>query len=220
MLVRDRMTAHPITVRPDTPVADALKLMHREHVRRFPVVDGDGDLVGLITEKQLLYASPSPATSLSVHELHYLLSKLRVKDVMSAELVTVSEETLVEEAALLMLDHGVGGLPVMRGEQLVGMITETDLFKTFAELFAAREEGIRLTLLVPEQGGQVAAIAQAISEEGGNIVSLGTFQGEDLSNRILTVKVVDASRQSIVSRIESLGIKVLDVRQCLLAQAC
>jgi len=220
MLVRDRMTANPITVRPDMPVADALKLMHREHVRRFPVVDGDDDLVGLITEKQLLYASPSPVTSLSVHELHYLLSKLTVKSIMSTELVTVSEETLVEEAALLMLDHGIGGLPVMRGEQLVGMITETDLFKTFAELFAAREEGVRLTLLVPEQGGQVAAIAQAIADEGGNIVALGTFRGEDLSNRILTVKVVNASREVIVSRMESLGIKVLDVRQCLLAQAC
>lgn len=220
MLVRDRMAPHPITVRPNTPIADALKLMHREHVRRFPVVDGDGGLVGLITEKQLLYASPSPATSLSVHELHYLLSKLTVASVMSTELVTVSEETLVEEAALLMLDHGIGGLPVMRGEQLAGMITETDLFKTFAELFAAREEGIRLTLLVPEQGGQVAAIAQAIADEGGNIVALGTFRGEDLSNRILTVKVVGTPREAIRSRMASLGIKVLDVRQCLLAQAC
>jgi acetoin utilization protein AcuB len=220
MLVRDRMTAHPTTVRPDTTVADALKLMHREHVRRFPVVDADGTLVGLITEKQLLYASPSPATSLSVHELHYLLSKLTVKDIMSTELVTVSEATLVEEAALLMLDHNVSGLPVMRGETLVGIITETDLFRTFTELFAAREEGLRLTLLVPDQEGQVAAIAQAIAKEGGNIVALGTFRGEDLSNRVLTVKVVGASRQAITSRMASLGVKVLDVRQCLLAQAC
>ncbi len=220
MLVRDRMTRHPITISPATPVADALKRMREENVRRFPVLDKNGKLVGIVTEKELLYASPSPVTSLSVHELHYLLSKLTVDKIMSTELITVSETSLVEEAALLMIDRNVGALPVMRGDQLVGIITETDLFKTFTELFAAREEGMRLTLLVPDQRGEVAAVAQAIAELGGNIISLGTFLGEDMSNRMLTVKVVGVARVDLVSRLESLGVKILDVRQCLQAQAC
>ena len=221
MLVGERMTRHPITIAPDTPVADALKRMRQEHVRRFPVMDRkSGKLVGIVTEKELLYASPSPATSLSVHELHYLLAKLTVDQIMSTDLVTVSDDTLIEEAALLMIDRGVGALPVLRGGALVGIITETDIFKTFTELFAAREEGVRLTLLVPEKRGELLEIAQAIAGLGGNIVALGTFQGEDMSNRLLTIKVTDASRQSLVEAMETLGLRVLDARECLLAVAC
>jgi acetoin utilization protein AcuB len=221
MLVGERMTRHPITIGPDRSVADALKLMRQENVRRFPVVDEKtGELIGIVTEKDLLYASPSPATSLSVHELNYLLARLTVERVMSADLVTVTDDTLIEEAALLMIDRKVGALPVMRGEQLVGIITETDVFKTFTELFAAREEGVRLTLLVPERKGQLVAIAQAITDAGGNIIALGTFQGEDMSNRLLTIKVVEAQRQVLVEQMQQLGIDVIDVRECLLAVAC
>jgi acetoin utilization protein AcuB len=221
MLVGERMTRHPITIGPDTSVADALKWMHEEDVRRFPVVDKKtGKLIGIVTEKDLLYASPSPATSLSVHELNYLLAKLTVEKVMSADLATVAEDTLIEEAALLMIDRKVGALPVMRGEQLVGIITETDIFKTFIELFAAREEGVRLTLLVPERKGQLVAIAQAIANAGGNIIALGTFQGEDMSNRLLTIKVVEAQREVLVEQMQQLGVDVIDVRECLLALAC
>jgi acetoin utilization protein AcuB len=221
MLVRERMTHHPIVIAPDTPVAGALKRMRQEGVRRFPVIDPkSGKLVGIVTEKELLYASPSPATSLSVHELHYLLAKLTVDEIMTTDLVTVSEDTPIEEAALLMIDRNVGALPVLRGGALVGIITETDIFKTFAELFAAREEGVRLTLLVPEKRGALVEITQAIAGLGGNIVALGTFQGEDLGNRTLAVKVTDAPRQALVEAMQELDIRVLDARECLLAVAC
>jgi acetoin utilization protein AcuB len=215
------MTRHPITVPPDMPVTDALKTMRDENVRRFPVIDGkSGDLVGIVTEKELLYASPSPVTSLSVHEINYLLSRLTVEKVMTTDLVTVTEDTLIEEAARIMVDRNVGALPVMRSGKLVGIITETDLFKTFIELFAARQEGVRLTLLVPEQKGELAVIAQAISELGGNIIALGTFQGEDVTNRLLTIKVVEAQRKELVNKMQELGIQVVDARECLQALAC
>ena len=164
MLVYERMTHHPITVPPDMPIAEALKLMREQKVRRFPVIDRKTKaLIGIVTEKELLYASPSPATSLSMHEINYLMSKITVERVMTSEVITISEDTPIEQAALEMVDHRIGGLPVMRGATLVGIITETDLFKTFLELFAAREGGVRLTLLVPEQRGELAAITQAIS---------------------------------------------------------
>jgi acetoin utilization protein AcuB len=213
MLVYERMTHHPITVHPDLPVAEALRIMREENVRRFPVVDRKTNtLVGIVTEKELLYASPSPATSLSMHEINYLLSKLTVDRFMTTELITVQEDTPIEEAARIMIDNRVGGLPVMRGETLVGIITETDLFKTFIELFAARESGVRLTVLVPEQKGELAMITDAISELGGNIVSLGTFLGEDLSNRILVLKVADVPEEQLVGKMKALGTRILDVR--------
>jgi acetoin utilization protein AcuB len=214
MLVYERMTRHPITVPPDMPVAEALQMMRENNVRRFPVIDAQkNQLVGIVTEKELLYASPSPVTSLSIHEIHYLMSKITVDEVMTTELITVDEDTAIEEAALLMVDNRIGALPVMRGQQLVGIITETDVFKTFVELFSAREEGIRLTLLVPEAKGELAVITQAISEIGGNIISLGTFLGEDTTNRLLTIKVAEVDQEELLSKMQGLGAKVVDVRR-------
>lgn len=221
MLVYERMTRHPITVSPDTPVSEALRMMREKNVRRFPVIDAKSNkLVGIVTEKTLLYASPSPVTSLSIHEIHYLMSKITVDEVMTTELITVAEDMAIEEAALLMVDNRVGALPVMRGQQLVGIITETDLFKTFIELFSARERGIRLTILVPEVRGQLAAVTQAISEIGGNILSLGTFLGEDMSNRLLTLKVAEVEQEALLDKMKDIGAKVIDVRMCEYGIVC
>jgi len=120
----------------------------------------------------------------------------------------------------LMIDRNVGALPVMRGDTLVGIITETDIFKTFTELFAAREEGVRVTLLVPEKRGELLEIVQVIADLGGNVRALGTFQGEDLDNRTLVVKVTGVPRQALVEAMTALGVRVLDARECLLAMAC
>jgi acetoin utilization protein AcuB len=206
------MTRHPITVSPDTPVAEALQMIREHNVRRFPVIDKKDKLVGIVTEKELLYASPSPVTSLSIHEIHYLMSKITVDKVMTTELITVAEDKPIEEAALLMVDNGIGALPVMRGQQLVGIVTETDLFKTFIELFSAREQGVRLTVLVPEVKGELAAVTKAISELGGNIISLGTFQGEDMSNRLLMIKVAEVDSDTLLAKMQDLGNKVIDIR--------
>jgi len=215
MLVRERMTRHPVTVSPDTPVSEALDLMRREKVRRLPVLDKGSRLVGIVLEKDLLYASPSPATSLSIYEMHYLLSKLTVAEVMSREVITVDEITPLEEAARIMADNIIGGLPVMRGDQLVGIITETDLFKVFLEMLGAREKGVRLTLQVPDQKGMLASITGAIAALGGDIVSLRTFWGEDLTTGVITVKVREgtATKRQLVGAMEGLGLEVVDVRE-------
>jgi acetoin utilization protein AcuB len=221
MLVRDRMTHHPITIPPATPIAEALRMMKEEGVRRFPVVDKKtGKLIGIVTEKNLLYASPSPITALSIHEIHYLLAKLTVEKVMSTELITVTEDVPIEDAALIMVDHGIGALPVLRDGKLVGIITETDLFKTFIELFSAREAGARLALLVPEQRGELFTITQAISELGGNIISLGTFQGEDLTNRQVMIKVAGVPLADLVAKMREIGAEVIDARVCEQVHAC
>ena len=147
MLVGERMKSPVITVRPDMPVVDALNLMRQEHIRRTPVVK-DGKLVGIVSEKDLLNASPSPATSLSIYEMNYLLSKIQVKEVMTKNVLTVTEDTPIEEAARIMADNKIGSMPVLRNDQMVGIITETDLFKLLLELMGAREVGVRVTALI------------------------------------------------------------------------
>lgn len=213
MLVHDRMTHNPVTVREDTSLYDALKIMRDNKVRRLPVLDKDGKLVGIVSEKDLLYASPSPATSLSVWEIGYLTSKITVRELMTREVITICEDCPMEEAARIMVDNKIGGLPVTRGDQLVGIITETDLFKIFLELMGAREQGSRFTLLVPEKRGVLAAIAQEIARLGGNIVALGTFLGKDPSNRLLTIKIQDLDKEELWPKLEELGVKLLDARE-------
>ncbi|MBC7231823.1 MAG: CBS domain-containing protein [Chloroflexi bacterium] len=213
MLVRERMTHNPITIREDTSLYDALKVMRDNKVRRLPVLNKEGKLVGIVSEKDLLYASPSPATSLSVWEINYLTSKITVRELMTKNVITICEDCPLEEAARIMVDNKIGGLPVMRGDQLVGIITETDLFKIFLELLGARTQGTRFTLLVPDKKGMLASMAQEIAQMGGNIVALGTFLGEDPTNRLITLKVQDVDKEELWPKLEKLGIKLVDVRE-------
>lgn len=213
MLVYERMSRHPLTVKPNTPVDAALKRMREEKVRRFPVVTDDARLVGIVSEKDLLYAAPSPATSLSIYELHYLYSRIMVEQVMTRDVITISEDAPLEEAARIMVDNKIGGLPVIREGKLVGIITETDIFKTFMEMLGARDQGLRLTLLCPAQRGKLAAITGAVAGLGGNIISLGTFWGQDASNAIITLKVVDVDKDALMEKVKQHVLEVIDVRQ-------
>jgi len=212
MLVGERMSHPVITIRPDMPIVEALNLMKREHIRRTPVVK-DGKLVGIVSDKDLLNASPSPATSLSVWEMNYLLSKIKVKNVMTTDVLTVTEDTPIEEAARIMADNKIGGLPVIRSGKIVGIITETDLFKIFLELMGAREMGVRVTALVHEERGQLAKISQAVAEAGGNFVAFGQFAGEDPTNRLVTFKVDGLEEAKLRSIIEPIVEELIDIRQ-------
>ena len=212
MLVGERMKHPVISIQPYMPIVDALNLMKREHIRRTPVVK-DGKLVGIVSDKDLLNASPSPATSLSVWELNYLLSKITVNGVMNKKVFTVTEDTPIEEAARIMADNKIGGLPVVRGDHIVGIITETDLFKIFLELMGARYMGVRVTVLVREAPGQLAKLSQAVTNAGGNFVAFGMFQGEDSSNRMVTFKVEGISKEQIKAIVEPLVESVVDIRE-------
>jgi acetoin utilization protein AcuB len=207
------MSRHPLTVKPDTKVDAALKRMREEKIRRFPVVDDGGNLVGIVSDQDLLYAAPSPATSLSIHEMHYLYSRITVKQVMTRDVITVDESDPIEEAARIMVDNKVGGLPVMREGELVGLITETDVFRTFMEMMGARDQGVRLTLLCPDKPGELAALTSAVAGLGGNITSLGTFWGEDASNAIVTMKVAGVSKDAVMEKIEPHILEVIDARE-------
>lgn len=213
MFVGERMSHPVIAIPPDTPIVDALNLMRRERIRRAPVVK-EGKMIGIISDKDLLNASPSQATSLSIWEMNYLLSKIKVKDVMTNEVLTVQEDTPIEEAARIMADNKIGGLPVMRDGHVVGVITETDLFKIFLELMGARELGVRVTVLVSDKPGQLANLTQVIANLGGNILAFGQFTGEDPSNRLVTFKVSGLKESTVEKEIGSIVEKLIDVRSC------
>jgi len=136
MLVREWMTTVLVTVRPDAPVAEAQHLMRHRRIRHLPVVD-DGRLVGIITDRDVRTTLPSPATSLAKSEIHYLLDRLVVGRVMTRSVVTIDADAPVSEAVGLVLAHRIGALPVMEGDRLAGIITETDLLRAFARTFTA-----------------------------------------------------------------------------------
>jgi acetoin utilization protein AcuB len=212
MLVKDRMTANPVTVTPDTAVSEALSTMRQNNVRRMPVLDRKGRLVGIISEKDLLYASPSPATSLNVYEIGYLLSKLKIKEIMAKNVITITGDAPLEEAARIMVDNHVSGLPVVEGDRVVGIITETDIFKILLEMMGAREAGIRVTLQVHDQPGTLRDIAGAITSTGGDILTLGTFYSADGGHGTLVVKVSGVTKDALISALEATGVKIIDIR--------
>jgi len=220
MLVRDRMTAKPFIIAPDTSVAEALSLMRQNNVRRLPVVDKKGNLVGIVSEKDLLYASPSPATSLSVYEIGYLLSKLKVEEIMTRKVITITPSAPLEEAARVMVDNKIGGLPVVENDRLVGIITETDVFKTTIEMLGAREAGVRMTITVRDEPGTLSRITGCIASNGGDIIALGTFYGENRGDGILMVRACGIEEQHLLKLMQELGVHVRDIRTIGDTAAC
>lgn len=211
MFVGERMSRPVISISKEMPIHDVLALFKKERIRRAPVIES-GKLVGIVSDKDLLNASPSPVTSLSVWEMNYMLSKITVKNVMTRKVTTVDFDTPIEEAARIMADNKIGGLPVMKDKQVVGMITETDLFKIFLELMGARERALRVTATINDAPGQLAKITKAIAEEGGNFVSFGQFIGTDPGTRILTFKVNGLKKEGLKKIMEKLATKLLDIR--------
>ncbi len=213
MFVKDRMSKHPLTINMETSLSDTHRYMEEQDVRHLPVVDRNGQMVGLVTEDDLLKAEPSSATSLSMWEIHSLLMRVKVKDVMVRDVITTTEDTPIEDAAHLMLEDKIGCLPVMRGDKLVGIITESDVFRTFMELFAARQKGLRVTMYVPDREGELAKVAKAIADQGGYVAACGAFMAEDPTKAGLVFKVrnVDCDKLTeTLSQIE--GAELLDVR--------
>jgi acetoin utilization protein AcuB len=211
MFVGERMSHPVISVAPETPVHDALAMFKKDHIRRAPVIK-DGKLLGIVTENDLLNASPSPATTLSVWEMNYLMSKVTVKQVMSKKVKSIEVDTPIEEAARIMTDASIGGMPVTREGKIVGMITETDLFKVFLELMGAREKGVRVSALVEDKPGQLVKISKAITDAGGNFISFGMFSGPDLSVKLLTFKVAGMKKDEVKKVLDSVVKKFIDVR--------
>jgi acetoin utilization protein AcuB len=213
MLVGNRMSKPVYTISPETSLDDALSIMEKEHVRRLPVVDRDGSLVGIVTEQDLIKASPSEATLLDKWEIKSLMSTLPVEKVMTRQMITLTEDVLLEEAARIMADKKVSGLPVVRGNKVVGMLTESDIFKVFLEMMGARQSGIRLSFLIANKPGQLAKLSHAVSEIGGDIITMGTFTGSQSGIGEMMMKVSGVSMDVLKEAIAPFIVEILDARE-------
>lgn len=213
MFVGNRMTHLVITVHTDLPIQEAHDIMRKENIRRLVVVDKQGHLLGIVSERDILQASPSEVTSLSIWEISYLMSKIRVEQVMTRDVITVDIDTPIEEAARIMADKKIGSLPVTEDGRLVGIITETTLFRLFLEMFAAREPGIRVSAMIKNVPGTLAKLTQKIYEEGGNILALGTYQGDNTELSGVVLKVNGIDRPKCESAIKEVAEKVVDIRE-------
>lgn len=214
MLVGERMSKNLITVTRNTGVDDALRLMRDKNIRRLPVVDNQGKLIGIVSDKDLYLASPSPATSLDIFEMRYLLARLGVEKIMSAPVITVQPDTPLEEAARIMADRKIGGLPVLdEQENLVGIITESDLFKIFVELLGARSHGVRVTVRVPDVKGELAMLTSAVAVAGGDIMSLSTLEGPMPDQFEVMIKVADLTLDQVRAIMDPLKAEIFDIRE-------
>lgn len=210
MFVKDFMTANPVAVSPETSIQDALKLMKTHGFGRLPVLSKN-KLVGILTEADVMKVSPSPATTLSVYEINYLVSKVRVSEAMTKSPVTVSPDDTVEYAVLTMRDNNIGGVPVMDGDKLVGIITESNVFEALIEMLGFRRAGVRITVDVPDRVGVIAQIADLIKQRGVSIISLATYTKPEAELASLVIRVATDDPSPIVSSIEEAGYKVAHV---------
>jgi acetoin utilization protein AcuB len=216
VLVKDRMTPQPlVVVTPDTPIIEAQQLMQEHSIRHIPVVTEQHNLVGLLTRETMLQAIPWSAASLSALETQYVLSKVTAGKMMIREVITVTEDVAVEEAARVMVDQKIGCLPVLRAGALVGMITDIDVLSTTMEMLGAREPGLRLSVTIPNRVGEMARLSAAIAAIGGNISAVGSWQvKQNLERWGVVLKVNRVSREQLVDTVRRLPeTEIVDVRK-------
>ena len=210
MQVRECMTVNPITISPNATCSDAFRWMRLMEIHALPVVDNKGHLVGIMTEKDLLYALPTSTALLSVYEIDSLFGEMKVEKVMTRRVISVPEDYPLEEAARILVDNKIGSLPVMRGQELVGIITQTDIFRVMMETLGGRSEGLRVTIQLREDKGELGAVTDGIVQLGGKLVSLSTFWGDDPLKRKLTLKVQGVNRDELLLMLErTIGVQVI-----------
>ena len=184
----------------------------KKNISKLPVMDKEDKLVGIITKNDLAKAGPSQATTLDMYEIGYLLSKLTVEKIMTKKVKSVSETEVVEEAARIMVDNQIGCLPVMQDDIMVGIVTESDLFHLFTDMFGARHSGVRATVNTDDKPGQLAKIAVKIAELKGNIVSVVTRECQDPGNRRITIKTTGITIKQMESILAECNNEVEDIR--------
>jgi len=207
------MTLNPVTITPSTSFSDAIRLLREREIHHLPVVDKDGQPIGIVTQSDLLYAAPT--TAMSGFELNYLLANLHVAKVMTSPPVTVLEDVPLEEAARLMTEEKVGCLPVMRDGHLVGIITQTDMFRTFVEILdgavtsEASTAPLRVTVQVPDVRGELGRLAGVLAQQGGNICSVARFHGTNPAHVFLTFRLEGLTETTLRETLQAAGGEVI-----------
>lgn len=206
MRVRDRMTPDPRTIDYYQNIRDARNLMAEINCRRLPVLK-DGQLVGLVTKTDLSRATPSDATTLSMHELNYLLARTNVHEALppKQQLITIGPDDFIESAAKLMREHSISGLPVVDKGQLVGIITETDIFDAFIDILGVRGEHVRLDFYIRERPGTLADIVTRFGQKGLNIINAVVFFDQRQQQYKLILRIAGSDCSEALEELRAMG---------------
>jgi acetoin utilization protein AcuB len=207
MLVRKKMKKDLITITKDERMTTARKIMKEKNIRHLPVVDGK-KLIGLVTNMDIRKAEASPATSLEIRELHYLLDKLTAGEIMTRNVITISQDISVEEATTLLHDNKIGCLPVVEDGNLVGMITENDVMEILIEVMGMKEKGRRLEVVVEDKPGALADVTRIIKEHNVNIISVVTDVADEAGKRVVVFKLKTFYFEPIKKALEAGGFPV------------
>ncbi|NLV15656.1 MAG: CBS domain-containing protein [Syntrophomonadaceae bacterium] len=212
MKVRERMSRDLAVISPETLIVDAFQLMQDRNIRRLPVMSNH-KLVGIVTIKDLNRVTQSTATSLSIFEINYLVAKARIKDILprGMQVATIDAGANIEKAAVLMREHEVGGIPVLENGELVGIITETDIFDAFIDILGVNRIGTRIDMEVDEKVGSVAAVTGIIAEHGISIENIVLVEKEDTSTYDLILRIDTTQADDIVNSLKEKGFKIIEV---------
>ncbi len=198
MLIKDWMSTPVITVGPDESMMKASKLMKDKTIRRLPVVDDKGKLIGIVTDRDIKEASPSKATTLDIHELYYLLSEIKVKDIMTKNPVRLKSEDSVEKAAVLLSDRTLGGLPIVDDDDgVVGIITEKDMYDVLIEITRVRDGGVQMGFQLPRTPGALKPVLEDIAGSGAKILSIITVYPKGQPDRKAFIRIDEMEKSEL-----------------------
>lgn len=206
MLVRNWMTTDVITITPETSLLKIAKIMRDHDIRRLPVLDAAGKIIGIVSDRDVRDASPSKATSLDMYEMHYLLAEIKARDIMTKNPLLLKETDTVEMAAMLMLDKKIGGLPIVdANEKLRGIISEQDVFKALVNITGVREGGIQIGFSIANRQGAMRPIFDLLRQKGARILSvLSSNNNEGERNIFLRIRNLP-SREEENALVEEIG---------------
>ena len=211
--MKEKIRRNPITISPDANFFEARNLIHEKGVRHLPVVDKDNHILGIVTDRDIRGAAPSDATLLSVQELNYLLGKLKVSAFMTPKekLITITTDTLIEEAVRLMRNHKIGCLPVLEEGKLYGIFTETDALDHLMDIFGTDQKGTRLTIAFEDKPGAMLGVLEIIKKYNINIISIVTPSFLVEGKRIAAIRIQTEDYQGVVKDLEKGGYDVLSL---------
>lgn len=212
MLVRNWMTEELVTANPDTSLLKLGKMMRDHDIRRIPIVDKNNILVGIVSDRDVRDASPSKATTLDMYEMHYLLAEIKARDIMTPKPFTIKPTDTVEKAAMIMLDHKIGGLPVVDADnRILGIISEQDVFKVLVITTGIREGGFQLALSIPNRQGAMRPVFDLLRQHGARIISV-LSTNNDAGERNIFVRLKEMeSRQAEENLVEEVK-KIADLQ--------
>ncbi|MEQ8235156.1 MAG: CBS and ACT domain-containing protein [Syntrophomonadaceae bacterium] len=212
MKVGERMTTNVKTVSMETNINEAFSMMKDHNIRRLPVLE-KGKVVGIVTLSDLNRAAPSSATSLSIHELNYLLAKTTIKDILpkKQQVITIGPENYIETAAKLMRRYRISGLPVLEQDKLVGIVTETDIFDAFIDILGVKKTHSRIDLYTADRPGTIAAITGIIAAQGKNILNTVVYFDDKKGKYKMIVRLEELDCQDVVAALKDLGYEVESV---------